>query len=666
MSVEVFAYFAAAAASTLPLFLRAKQRRLWGLVAAIVLVAAGFGALRWQPPQSLPPAQNRPLQIKETGGSSERGFVTSNQCRSCHPAQYASWHASYHRTMTQVVTSESVVADFDNLQLWFDGRRYDLSRRDGEFWVELSDPDGVDRVIQLAQRGEVDQARALAASLPRTRRRIVMSTGSHHHQLYWYSSGSGSELYMLPFVYLIKDQRWVPRVSAFLVPPNEVEPRKVWNRDCLPCHSTDGSAGYSADEPLGPRLGVPDSRLAEAGIGCEACHGPAEEHVRGNSNPVRRYRLRLAGEGDPGMVQPERLPAAKSAEICGQCHSVNTEYTYQDWTAMLRQGSNYQAGADLAGSRYIVSRETVSDSPLFEGWLGSNPRFLDEWFWPDGQIRVTGREYNGLLESPCYRGGKFSCISCHSMHESDPNDQLAARMEGDEACLQCHQKFRRKLDQHTHHPAASSGSRCYNCHMPNTTYGLLQLTRSHTVNSPSLSDDLESGRPNACNLCHLDQTLGWTAGHLERWYGVNPAEVSEEQRSISAAVVALLKGDAGVRALVAWHMGWGEAQEASGKDWLAPFLAQTLNDPYDAVRYIGARSLRRLPGFREFSYDFLAPPGELARAPQRAAEQWKLPPESKWKSRGSRVLIGHDGLPRRDEIDRLLRQRDDRPVYLVE
>ena len=27
------------------------------------------------------------------------------------------------------------------------------------------------------------------------------------------------------------------------------------------------------------------------------------------------------------------------------------------------------------------------------------------------------------------------------------------------------------------------------------------------------------GRPNACNLCHLDRTLGWTEQHLVRWYG---------------------------------------------------------------------------------------------------------------------------------------------------
>ena len=49
-------------------------------------------------------------------------------------------------------------------------------------------------------------------------------------------------------------------------------------------------------------------------------------------------------------------------------------------------------------------------------------------------IRVTGREFSGLSESPCYLRGKMSCISCHAMHqevgdkrpaEDWANDQLA-------------------------------------------------------------------------------------------------------------------------------------------------------------------------------------------------------------------------------------------------
>src|SRR5258708_4673837 len=90
------------------------------------------------------------------------------------------------------------------------------------------------------------------------------------------------------------------------------------------------------------------------------------------------------------------------------------------------------------------------------------------YFWGDGMIRVSGREYNGLVESPCFQKGEMSCLSCHSMHESSPTNQLARGMESNLACLQCHKSFEKNVPEHTHHTAGSSGSLCYNCHMPYT------------------------------------------------------------------------------------------------------------------------------------------------------------------------------------------------------
>src|SRR5262252_9384845 len=51
----------------------------------------------------------RPRQI------ADEGFATSGTCRACHPSQYASWHASYHRTMTQLATPVTVLTSFDGV-----------------------------------------------------------------------------------------------------------------------------------------------------------------------------------------------------------------------------------------------------------------------------------------------------------------------------------------------------------------------------------------------------------------------------------------------------------------------------------------------------------------------------------------------------------------------
>ncbi len=175
---------------------------------------------------------------------------------------------------------------------------------------------------------------------------------------------------------------------------------------------------------------------------------------------------------------------------------------------------------------------------------------LDSFYWPDGMIRVSGREYNGLIESPCYLRGPMTCLSCHTMHSGDPNDQLVDRMRGDAACLQCHEEIGNDLAAHTHHAPTSSGSRCYNCHMPHTTHGLLSAIRSHQISSPRGTDSVPpTGRPNACNLCHLDQTLAWTQKHLEDWYDIKPVTEPAAFKDVAASLVWLIQGDAGQRAL---------------------------------------------------------------------------------------------------------------------
>ena len=620
------------------------------LVAAVTAVVA-----YWDPPASKPLPQ-RPLELRDAGADSQTDYASSDSCLPCHRSQHASWREGFHRTMTQVVTDETVLADFGDLTLYFDGRPYRLFRTNGSFRVELSDPDMVDRALGLAQQGNLEEAQRFAAAIPRVTRPIVMSTGSHHYQLYWYPSGNGRELYMLPFAYLIEERRWVPRVSVFLTPPNLLEPRKVWNRDCLPCHATGGRPLY---EPGGQ--GAPDTWLAEIGIACEACHGPSAEHAALNRNPFRRYGHYFSGEPDNSVTQPRSLDPIRAGQVCGQCHSLHTQYNGEEWAASFVDSTPYRPGHDLAETTYIVQSKTLSKSPLMEQFVRERPGLLDEWFWRDGEIRVVGREYNGLIESPCFDGGAFSCLSCHSIHDSEPDDRLKADMRGDAACTQCHTEVGALSSAHTHHEVSSEGSRCQNCHLPHTSYGLLKASRSHRVSSPSVEVELSSGRPNACNLCHLDRSLGWTAKYLDEWYGIDAPELDLQQEDLAAAPVWLLRGDAGVRALAAWHFGWEPALEASGSGWQAPLIAPVLDDPYDAVRFIAGRSMRRLLGPATFDYDFLYPSEQRRAAADQILQSWMpdsrdLPPH----------FFSAGGSPNAALIRALVAERDDRPVHLVE
>ncbi len=128
----------------------------------------------------------------------------------------------------------------------------------------------------------------------------------------------------------------------------------------------------------------------------------------------------------------------------------------------------------------------------------------------------------------------------------------------------------------------------------------------------------------------------------------------------------LLKGDAGQRALMAWSLGWQPAQKASGVNWMAPILGQLLDDPYAAVRLIAARSLKGLPGFADFAYDFLSPADVRAEAPLKAVTVWNGTLDATHRRSDPALLFDAGGKIRLDLVNLIRQRRDDHRMSLRE
>ncbi|MGC4084521.1 MAG: hypothetical protein QM736_20995 [Vicinamibacterales bacterium] len=142
----------------------------------------------------------RPLRVRDDG------FASSEACRACHPSQFASWYASYHRTMTQVATPDSAIPSFDGQTVAaVQGRPMTLRRSGSRLYAAFDDPDS-----PLA-----------AGSRPRIEREVTLITGSHNQQVFWYGTERARMIGQLPAAYLVAEQRWVPRRMAVLHPPSQ-------------------------------------------------------------------------------------------------------------------------------------------------------------------------------------------------------------------------------------------------------------------------------------------------------------------------------------------------------------------------------------------------------------------------------------------------------------
>lgn len=497
------------------------------------------------------------------------GFAGSDTCRSCHPDHTESFRRTFHRTMTQDARESTVLGRFDGRSLDYFGVTAQMTRGPaGEFVMHFSAPNG--------QRWDAAVERCV---------------GSRRYQQYL--ARDRDVFFRLPIAWDVSEQRFIHMNGAFLTPDpvalaetgfidNADYNRHVtrWNDNCVFCHNVHPNPGLAS-------TGEFRTQVAELGVACEACHGPAADHVARNSSPLRRYLLQVGDSPDPTIRNPARMIGARSAEVCGRCHG---QRLTRDIGRFLKDGDPFVPGDPLAELSKPLWRDTTQNGE--EGLFAAR-------FWSDGTARLTAYEYQGYLQSPCTKDEHFSCESCHAMHQGDPRGQLHPARTGDRACTQCHQQLAAApaLAAHSHHDPTGDGARCVSCHMPNIVYGLVTVHPSHRIEVPNPAEQARAGRPDACTNCHVDRSQRWAADALEhlRRSGVGSQPMAAEPE-LSASTRALFAGDPIERAVAAYSLGHASAPSTPqlDREHLAMLSDVLIADAYPAVRSIALVSLRTL------------------------------------------------------------------------
>ena len=181
------------------------------------------------------------------------GHVGSQICSSCHESEGQGWKGSHHAWAWTQPDETTVLGDFDGAVFEHRGVTTHFTRHDGLFSVETEGSDGALHTFRVA--GVVGVAPL---------------------QQYLVATQAG-RLQALDIVWDVEDKRWYHLYPDQNLPPGDglhwTGPYKNWNARCAECHATGFVKNYDA------RSRTYDSRQAEIGVGCEACHGPGEAHV---------------------------------------------------------------------------------------------------------------------------------------------------------------------------------------------------------------------------------------------------------------------------------------------------------------------------------------------------------------------------------------------------
>lgn len=508
-------------------------------------------------------------------------FVGSRACARCHGDHQASWEASHHRRMTQEAREGAVLGAFDGSTLAYGGYLATMDRSaEGAFQVTLRrmDDEAPSAAGVPAEPADAIASGSRSRTTPAeiTRWTVERVVGSRRHQQLL---AREDDLWVrLPIAWDVEEGRWMHMNGAFLTSDPEgldgeapiafadyMRHAVRWNDNCVFCHNVGA-------EPRPRDDGHWDTRVAELGVACEACHGPGGEHARTNADPFRRYVLHETGRADPTITAPTRLSAERATDVCGRCHG---QRITADVGRYLAHGDPFVPGDDLADT----SHPLAIDTPLHGDASAFAPRF-----WPDGTARLTAYEQQGVLQDRC----DAACGDCHAMHDyASPRGQLRADLEGDALCTQCHESLAGESAAQAH--ARHEGVACVDCHMPRIVYGIRTIHRSHRIEIPHPLAQSEGGRPDACTLCHVDRSVAWA----ER--GIGAADERHDAGGRARMEELVFGGDPIERAVAAAALGraLGERGAPSASGWL---VAAMRDDPYPAVRGIAWRSVSAARG----------------------------------------------------------------------
>jgi predicted CXXCH cytochrome family protein len=549
-------------------------------------------------------------------------YAGSAACARCHAKEYAAWLDSPMHRMTRDLHRTEIRAPFSGT---------DFALRDDSVHMEQI---GGERFMRLhTARGQETLYRVTKVIGGRYREDFVGAEVDPNSPL----GATRDAERILPASYLVFNGEWRYKGYSVMVRERpDLEPGVVWKTACIFCHNTAPSLSLLLDDVYGAgahtyqgsvSVELPDDRrphyvvkddaalkvalgaelehlgrsrdtehfslkraltasiddtrdhfdekdLVELGIGCEACHGGAREHVQ---DPTR-VRPTLALRSDFLQVTTasgaEPTHAQDINRTCAKCHTV-------------------------LFSRYPYT------------WEGQTRRH------DPGGSSINSGEARDFLLGDC--NTQLSCVHCHDPHTEDPKSALQALEgpQGDDLCASCHKDLQSADARraHTHHLAESSGSRCLNCHMPKKNMGLAyELTRYHRIGSPTDRERVEGDRPLECALCHTDKSIEQLVATMERFWG---------KKYDRDALRKLYGQDLTVNAVEA-TLRYGKPHEEgtavalAGRDrrqgWL-PLVVAQLGNEYPLVRYFARHAVEQLSG-APLPVDLNAPGADAVKSAQ--------------------------------------------------
>ncbi|WPO98102.1 cytochrome c3 family protein [Pseudomonas sp. HR96] len=441
--------------------------RLYPVFIAVLLVTAGALAyLAQRPPQTPLPAPPAPQAVAKPLPAPT--FVDEQQCAGCHGAQVKDWQGSHHQLAMQDASEQTVLGDFNATTFKGEKDTTHFFRKGGEFWVNTQDGDGTAKDFKVAYAFGVAPLQQYLLQAPGGRLQALgVAWDTEKHRWFHIYPGQGVD---------------------FKDPLHWSKPGQNANFMCVECHTTGFKRNFDAAS------NTFNSQWNSLGVGCQACHGPASNHLLLSGKPQA-----LASTANAGFViDLAKADNRTQVDTCARCHA----------------------------RRAPLGDDQKPGQPLLDAYLPA--ALTRDLYELDGKIKGEVFEHGSFVQSKMFAKG-VRCSNCHNPHSTE------LKALGNGVCLQCHnsagktgvpgvdgaglQAKNYDSPEHHHHQPGQPGSQCVDCHMPGKLFMVNDLRHDHSFSLPNPALAQRIGMPDACLTCHQDLPAQQVIERFKDWYG---------------------------------------------------------------------------------------------------------------------------------------------------
>lgn len=490
-------------------------------------------------------------------------YIGAAACAPCHSKETEAWRQSHHAQSMQQADSSTVLGGgFNGSNRPKDETTYSLYVKAGKFFVSADGPDGRLHEYPVAYTFGL---------FPLQQYLIPFAKGRLQSFVLAWDSRSKAQ----------GGQRWFylypGRALRYTDPLHWTGRNQTWNYMCADCHSTGLRKNYDLSRDNYA------TTWSEMNVACEACHGPASNHVAwAQSHKEDSYGK---GASSIGLVVDFKSGG-------GSWFMLRSSDSTLHWKGSPRSRAELEVCAPCHSRRHSITNNYRPGQPFLDAYV---PSLLDEGvYYPDGQILEEDYEYGSFVQSKMYGSG-VTCSDCHDPHSG----KLA---EGNHVCGRCHMLSKFGSTEHHHHTAGNPGGLCANCHMPTRTYMVIDVRRDHSLRIPRPDFSLIYKTPNACTQCHRNKSDDWALEKLSKWYGPGRRQERHFAEAIDAGRRGTPNAERLLTSLIA-DSGAPSIARATALSLLPPYFTSSsvsvvqaaLRDADPLVRMEAVKALEPLP-----------------------------------------------------------------------